>query len=412
MNQTRLQLIAAEPYRVFFPVAILVSIIGVLLWPLVYGGYLAINPTYAHPRLMIEGFVGGFAIGFLGTALPKMFAVKPFRTWQVSLMLALYLSYCTAHTIGKIALGDTLFALTMIILIGCVIPRILARKKLPPPGMVLSGIGILCGVFGAAWGAWFTNSSISPYLLPFSQRLLYQAFILLPILGVGSFMIPMILNVEKNDNLSANAWRWKAIEAAVVGILIIASYWIEVMGYPKAMSWCRFGLAGYWLALETGCFKPKSIKLLLKDGIMPNGLRAGVYCVVLALLATAVLQKNKIALDHMLYVGGFGLISMIVATRVIFGHSGQAKQFQKWLKPLTAAVALLLLGMATRVSADFIPNLRISHHVYAAICWVGVCIIWGIAIIPSVRKTPPKKPQTIPQPKKSPIDLMDMSFRK
>jgi len=360
---------------------------------------------------MIEGFVGGFAIGFLGTALPKMFEVQAFHPLQVLALFLLYLSYCTAHAFGELILGDSLFVVTMLLLIGCILPRMRARKDLPPPGMVLSGIGILCGVIGAAWGAWFTSFSFSPYLLPFTQRLLYQAFILLPILGVGSFMFPMILNIEKDDTLSTKQWRWKALEATVVGLLIIASYWIEVMGYPKAMSWCRFGLASYWLALETGCFDIQRINVMFKQGIMANGLRAGIYCVVLALLATALLQQQKIALDHILYIGGFGLIAIIVATRVIFGHSGQRSQFNLWLKPMVAVVSLLLLAMATRVSADFLPNVRISHHVYAAICWVAVCIIWGIAILPSVRKTPPKK-QRKPKVDKDAINLMEINFRK
>jgi len=56
---------------------------------------------------------------------------------------------------------------------------------------------------------------------------------------------------------------------------------------------------------------------------------------------------------------------MMVATRVVYGHSGQGAKFQKWTKPLVACVALLLLAMATRVTADFMPAIRNSHHVYA-----------------------------------------------
>lgn len=128
---------------------------------------------------------------------------------------------------------------------------------------------------------------------------------------------------------------------------------------------------------------------------MSHSLRAGIGCLLLALVAVAVVQQQKIALDHILYVGGFGLITMIVATRVIFGHSGQGHQFNRWNKALVICVGLILLGMATRVSADFLPRVRNSHHVYATICWVAVSIIWGIAILPSVRRRPtsgPSKP--------------------
>ncbi len=58
----------SEPYRLLFPAGILASVIGVSLWPLLYAGWLAYYSGEAHARLMIQGFVGAFAIGFLSTA--------------------------------------------------------------------------------------------------------------------------------------------------------------------------------------------------------------------------------------------------------------------------------------------------------------------------------------------------------
>ncbi len=398
------QKIASEPYRVFFPVAILASVFGVMLWPMFYGEYLSFYPSLAHARMMIEGFVGGFAIGFLGTAMPKMLGVQGFKLWQVLLMLALHVSVCVVHLLGKWQLGDGLFVVLMLVMFSCLIPRVLRRKESPPPGLVLAGMGLLCGTFGAFWGAFLTSYDLGYYSFLFSQRLLYQAFILLPILGVGSFMFPMILGV-KDKALDARAWRRRAYLAWIVGVLIIGSYWIDVMGYPQEMSWCRLGVAGFWLFSECGCLRWR-----IEKGVMSHSLRAGIGCVLLGLLARAVMEQQQIALDHIIYIGGFGLVTMIVATRVIFGHSGQGDQFKRWIKPLVVCVALLLLGMATRVSADFIPVMRISHHVYAAICWVVVSVIWGIAILPSVRKLPPEKKKKVEAGKA--FDLMDVDFRK
>jgi len=379
--------LASEPYRVFFPAAILAGTIGVLLWPLFYGGQLSFYPSFAHARLMIEGFVGGFAVGFLGTALPKMLSTPPLRIWQVFVLFLLHITYCTSHLLGKIRLGDGLFATMMLAMIVCMGARVIHRKKLPPPGMLLAGMGLLCGTFGAIWGAFFTFDG-SIYVTSFAYRLLYQAFILLPLLGVGTFIFPMILSTpNKSAMLVGKKWRNKALEAALIGGLIIATYWIEIKGQQQPMSWVRFALATVWLVKECGILKIKAGK-----GVMAHSLRAGIGCLLLALAAVAIVQQQKIALDHILYIGGFGLITMIVATRVIFGHSGQGKQFNSWNKALVICVGLLLLGMATRVSADFLPRVRNSHHVYAAICWVAVSIIWAIAILPSVRKRPSSAP--------------------
>ncbi|MGJ8655282.1 MAG: NnrS family protein [Akkermansiaceae bacterium] len=391
--------VASEPYRVFFPVAILASVLGVMMWPMYYGEYLGFYPLLGHARVMIEGFVGGFAVGFLGTALPKMLGVAGFRLWQVLVMLVLHVGLCVAHLVGEWRVGDGLFVGLMLVLFGCVVPRVLGRKESPPAGMVLAGMGLLCGVFGAFWGAFLLDIGGENGFL-FSQRLLYQGFILLPLLGVGSFMFPMILGTEDDGELSGRDWRRRACWAWIVGVLIVGSYYVEVMGYAREMSWCRLVVAGWWLFGACGCLRWK-----ISKGVMAHGLRAGVGCLLLALLARGVMEHYRVTLDHILYIGGFGLITMIVATRVIFGHSGQGDKFKRWLKPLVVCVALVLLAMATRVSADFIPVMRVSHHVYAAVCWVVVSVIWGVAVLPSVRRTPPVKREV------KGFDLMDVDFR-
>jgi uncharacterized protein involved in response to NO len=61
-----------EPFRLFFPAGVLAGLLGVALWPLHFGGYVAFYPGQVHARLMAFGFFGAFILGFLGTALPRM----------------------------------------------------------------------------------------------------------------------------------------------------------------------------------------------------------------------------------------------------------------------------------------------------------------------------------------------------
>lgn len=403
-----LQMVASEPYRIFFPLALLAGVVGVMLWPLFYWGKLAYYPLFSHARLMIEGFVGGFAIGFLTTALPKMLSAKPLRIWQVLVILCLYLSFCITHLLGHMRTGDGLFALTMLLTVFWMVIRLIKGGSVPPPGMALTAMGLGCGILGAAWSAIFGFTADLHWTL-FTQRLLYQTFILLPLLGVGGFIFPMILGTTNHHaRLSGPkatpAWRAKVAEGILLGSLLILTYWIEVQGELQMMSWVRFVLCAVWITKESGWLQRKKSK-----GIMPLALRAGIVCLLGGIVATGILQQNKIALDHLLYMGGFALITMMVATRVIYGHSGQGDQFQRWIKPIAWSVGILLFAMATRVSADFMPHIKISHHIYAAGCWVIVSIIWGIAVIPSVRKKPFPN---IVKPSSGKPSVMNMNFRK
>jgi len=56
--------LAAEPFRLFFPAAILAAVLGVASWPLHFAGLLANYPGGSHARLMTHGFFGGLILGF------------------------------------------------------------------------------------------------------------------------------------------------------------------------------------------------------------------------------------------------------------------------------------------------------------------------------------------------------------
>ncbi len=427
MRKYWIKQIADEPYRVFFPVALVVGMIGALLWPLYYAGGLAgcpdwlklpFYPKIIHSYLMIEGFVGGFAVGFVGTALPKLMSAKPLNPWQVMTLLVIHLACCTCHLFGVVRMGNALFALMVGGLLVSLFFRLLKGKQVPPPSMLLATMGLLSGTLSALWLAWSgENGGEFGYL--FAHRLLYQSFILLPLLGIGGYIFPMILGTtNRQSSLSGpnvtRAWNSKAFECVVLGGLLILTYWIEVQseggrhGYDalvKNMSWVRFVLCFVWLLKESEWLRRTPTK-----GVMAFGLRAGIVCVLGGMITVGIWQEHRVALEHSLYIGGFGLITMIVAARVLFAHSGQVEKLQLWSKPLTFTVGLLLLTMLTRVSADFIPKVTISHHVYAAVLWVIISIIWGVALLPSVKKIPPQP--VISKKKKNTVSLMDMDFRK
>ena len=67
----------AEPFRIFFPLGLILGAIGVSLWPLFYWHVITFYPAAPHMRLMIEGLMGSFVIGFLGTAGPRLLEAKP-----------------------------------------------------------------------------------------------------------------------------------------------------------------------------------------------------------------------------------------------------------------------------------------------------------------------------------------------
>ena len=97
-----------EPFRIFFPLAVFCGIAGVAVWPLHFTGWLPHYPGPGHTRLMVLGFFGGFILGFLGTALPRMLSTPPFHKILLRFGLGLYLAIALLNFIGINQVSDML----------------------------------------------------------------------------------------------------------------------------------------------------------------------------------------------------------------------------------------------------------------------------------------------------------------
>ena len=114
---------AAEPFRVFFPLGILAAVVGVALWPLHLWGIVPWYPGQTHARLMANGFFGGFIIGFLGTAMPRMLSTKPLKSIETGLLAVLYLALVASYSFAATVLGDALMLCFVLAFASCMLPR-------------------------------------------------------------------------------------------------------------------------------------------------------------------------------------------------------------------------------------------------------------------------------------------------
>jgi uncharacterized protein involved in response to NO len=119
-------------------------------------------------------------------------------------------------------------------------------------------------------------------------------------------------------------------------------------------------------------------------GTMTTLLRLGLLSLPLGYAAIALWPAYVIAMEHIVFINGFGLVTIAVGSRVVLGHSGQRARGRMADGVMRAVLAFILLALATRVSADFLPRILVSHHIYAAICWVGAIALWVVHILPNV----------------------------
>ena len=376
--------ISAEPFRIFFPAAVLAGLVGVALWPLHFAGMVPFYPGTSHARLLGHGFFGGFIFGFLGTALPRLLSAKPLNRPEVSLCFALYLAMIAAHGLGKTGIGDWLL-LGLVAVFGIsVVRRATQRKDLPPPGFVLVALAFGCVIAGIFLSSPELPEEVSAFRIALPRLLIYQGFILLPVLGVGGFLLPRFFGLESSQEFPESVapppgWTGKALTAALVGIAIIGSFMVEAAGWPRLGHWIRLLVSAAYLLQGVPVFRAEP-----KGNSLATALKTAFVLVLSGFLFVAVFPVYRVALLHLTLAGGFAIITLSVATRVVFGNSGNRALLAQRNRWVTVAMILMLSGMATRISGDFWPKIMVSHYNYGALFWVVGVLVWARYVLPKV----------------------------
>lgn len=383
MNQTSrsLRIFSEEPFRIFFPTGLFLGMTGVSLWLLFYFGAGVPYPGVSHARLMIEGFMGSFVLGFLGTAGPRILSASPLSLREVAVIFTLDLLAAGFHAADAHQIGDVCFVACLFVFIFAGVNRFRKRKDCPPPNFALVMLGLLSGIAGAALVAYSENAQYSrPY--QFGSALLNQGFILLPVLGVSPFFLARLLDLPLPEAAESRAfppgWLRQAAFAAFIGVAVTGSFLIDIFNFPKAAGCVRLGAIVIYLVVRMP-FRGRSF--------LASCLRTGVMSILLGLAVAAFLPNYRIGALHIVFITGFSFMVFTVAIRVIFGHSGNAALFQKRLPFFVISGLLLFVAMLSRLTADLAPHARIIHLIAAAICWLLASLLWMTKVIPKVTVT-------------------------
>ena len=379
-----------EPFRLFFPFAMLAGIIGVALWPVMLLGWMEMYPGPSHARLMVQGFFGGFIFGFLGTSMPRLVEARPLSAREDFSLLALFLGNVAANTAGMTTLADWLFIGEIALWFAMLKNRCHGGKDRPPPGFVLVGLAFACALAGTALHLAGRRWELSQPLELFARLLSYHGFVLLCVLGAGGFLLPRFLGLGVRRKFAESVvatpeWRRAARIAAAAGALIVGSFALEATGWSRTAGTARAVILIAYL-----CYEMPLERLRWNWRGVQWQLITGLVLIPLGVFASGWFPAMRLTLSHVELVGGFAFITFGVATRVVFGHSGareKADRFHPWL---TTAAVLMLLGLASRISGDYLPGIQTTHYIYGAACWMAGVVVWAACVLPRVLRPDPE----------------------
>ena len=378
-----------EPFRLFFPFAMLAGIIGVALWPVMLLGWMENYPGPSHARLMVQGFFGGFIFGFLGTSMPRLVEARPLSAREAFSLLALFFGNVAANTAGMNTLADVFFVGEIVLWFAMLKNRCHGGKDRPPPGFVLVGLSFASALAGTIIHLAGRRWELSDPVALFARLLSYHAFVLLCVLGAGGFLLPRFLGLGVRRKFSESAeatpeWKRAARIAKASGGIILLTYVLEALGWNRVAGTARafviVAYLAYEMPLERLRWNWRGVQWQLITGLV---------CIPLGVFVAGWFSPARLTLLHVELVGGFALITTGVATRVVFGHSGGREAVERFHPWLTTAAVLMLLGLASRLSGDLLPGIQRTHYLYGAACWMAGAVVWSACVLPRVLRPDP-----------------------
>lgn len=351
---SRLQILFAHPFRLFFLLAgvyaivIMIGWIGFLLagWHLPMG----FNPLKWHSHEMMYGFVGAAIAGFLLTAITNWASCKPLRGGMLAALGATWLAgrivfWCLSDVPPWLAaVVDLSFWLFMVVYVLFVLIRGNNMRNIPIAGVLLllmigNGLmhaGLITGkhsllVMGQNWG-------------------LDLIMLLMAIIGgriIPAFSRNWLLNHGLNaQTIRQHTWLERA-SLLVILLLVIAhtlpfnNIALSLIALAAALLHCtRLYFWRGWLCAREPLLW--SLHLAYLWLVISLWLRA----------AAPWLELPASLWQHTLAVGGMSTLILAVMTRVCMGHTGRPLALRPgaiWIYIAINGAAVLRLLVAARV---------------------------------------------------------------
>lgn len=368
---------AIEPYRILFPVGIFLAFIGVMPWILFAFGAISIYPNLIHARIMIIGFIMSFVSGFLMTAVPKMSGSKAASNFEISICVMFIFFQAFLTLFNFLAASALIGCVQFLFLIMYLALRIKERTQDLPAFFIFIPFGILSGLAGCL--AMYFQHDLTSSVVQYSKLLLYQAFILNLIVGLGGRLIPVLSRVPGAlSPLQQGATKLTA--SVVVLILINASFVIEAFFNKSFGLGLRFFAMVYVLIANFKVFYKPSEKSFLG-----SCLRVAAIFMTLPYLFILIWPRYELHLLHLYFISGVSLMTLMVAVRVVLSHGGHNLSFEKESRYLLLITGLIILATLCRSLGPIVqPQFFLSFVMVAAVLWIMAIGLWLYTFWPKI----------------------------
>jgi len=373
-----------EPFRIFFPLAVLFGWIGVGHWLTYTVGVTATYSCKVHGLVQMQAFMMAFAIGFLLTAVPRRTQTQPISKFEMSALAGALAITTIAAIAERWIVSEISYAAIVLVLGQFAVRRFVGRAaaRRPPAAFVLVPIAALQGFAGAALIAAADFQNAPGWTSTLGRLLVEQGVFLCLAVGIGGLVLPLIAGAAPPADLSSSPRETrKALMYCFAGILIFVSLLVESLGFERSGPSLRAIVVALGLVLGGGIWKRPG-----KTGVHRDLVWVSTWLMPIGLIVSALWPDYRVPALHILFIGGFSLMAFGVATHVSLGHLNLGELALGRPPAVIALGAAFVLALLIRVAADA-SNTYLAHLGWAAAIWIAGSGIWLIFFGPKLMRS-------------------------
>lgn len=370
-------------FRPFFLGASVFAVVSIASWMLVYFSYATISipnitPSQWHAHEMLYGYGMAVVAGFLLTAVKNWTGIPTLSGKSLMLLFSLWCLARILFLLGSallpwVAITDLLFGLVLIIAISMPIIKAKQWQQLAVISKVIllwsGNITFYLGCFGV-----FSNGML--YAIN-GAVLLFISLILV----LGRRVIPFFIERGTDTKVQLKQYKWLDISILLAFIaLFLNTIFIQIAILTTISAWALFMLNGYRLFNWhiTGIWRVPLLwslyvsAWLINLGFLFYGLQVR-------------FGNLSILTLHIFTIGGIGLMTLSMMSRVALGHTGRdIRKPSHWIGIAFTGVIVSVLFRA--IMPILFSQQYMSWVLIGSIFWILSFVIFVMIYLPILLK--------------------------
>ncbi|MFT3843038.1 MAG: NnrS family protein [Myxococcaceae bacterium] len=357
-----------NPYRVLFPVGVALAFAGVGQW-LLFAAQLGRYRPIFHAMTQVQGFVMCFVSGFLLTFIPRRTGAAPPSLVQLLIAALSPIALAITAWEDQWALSQVFYLSQVVLLLYFVGSRLLRSRLTRPPDdhLVWVPLSLVCGIAASVLTG-VAAARGAMWLHDIGRRLVLEAVVSGLVLGVGSFLVPVITRGQPPTR--APSLRGKLLQVALFSAFI-GTYFVEGLVSDRLGLGVRAAIAVYSLVAGAQLWRRPT-----RPGLNAWLVWLGAWTLPFGLALAAAFPVYRNGLMHIVYLGTFGVMALSVGTHVVLAHANQMSLLSRAPLPLIGLAALAVISVTARVLLAIEPGHYFLWMTLAASAFLAAGALW------------------------------------